>query len=98
MVAVAATVSAESTAWASDILDALEPTMVWAAVDAGRKPEDISDWCDRLGGVDALSVHGLADTVSPAAVLHAGIPVGRLDGERATPARWAHVLTAALPS
>ena len=70
VVAVAATRTLESTAWASGMLDALEPTMVWGVVDAGRKPEDVRRWCDRLGGVDALAVHGLADTVSPAAVLH----------------------------
>lgn len=74
--------------WAARILDALEPTMVWGAVDASRKPEDISAWAEHLGGIDALAVSGLDQTVSPAAILRCGIPVGRLDGAAATPAEW----------
>ena len=54
--------------------------MVWGAVDATRKPEDFFEWSEQLGGFDALGVTNLDDTVSPAAVLQCGIPVGRLDG------------------
>ena len=54
--------------------------MVWAAVDAARKPEDLFDWSEQLGGFDALAVTDLDHTVSPAAVLQCGIPVGRLEG------------------
>ena len=78
--------------WARQIIDALEPTMVWAAIDATRKPEDLLDWSEELGGLDALSVTDLEDTVSPAAVLQCGIPVGRLDGNPATALQWASVL------
>jgi hypothetical protein len=74
------------------MIDALEPTMVWGAVDAGRKPEDLFDWSERLGGFDALGVTDVDATVSPAAVLQCGIPVGRLDGQPATPARWTSLL------
>ncbi len=78
--------------WARRIIDALEPTMVWGAVDAGRKPEDLFDWAERLGGFDALGVTDVDTTVSPAAVLQCGIPVGRLDGRPATPALWTSLL------
>lgn len=79
--------------WASSMLDALEPDQVWGLVGAERKCEDVADWADGLGGVDVLAVDQLDQTVSPAAVLQLGIPVGRLDGQRATPALWAVVLT-----
>ena len=74
------------------MLDALEPTMVWATVEATRKPEDLSHWSEQAGGFDALAVTGLDDTVSPASVLSCGIPVGRIDGRPATPALWAALL------
>jgi hypothetical protein len=75
------------------VLDALEPTMVWGAVEATRKAEDLLSWSDQLGGVDALSVDRVDETLSPATVLRCGIPVGRLDGRPATPALWAALLT-----
>jgi hypothetical protein len=74
------------------MLEALEPTMVWATVEATRKPEDVTHWSEQAGGFDALAVTGLDDTVSPAAVLHCGIPVGRLEDRPATPALWAALL------
>jgi hypothetical protein len=82
--------------WARQVIDALEPTAVWAAVDATRKPEDLFEWSEQLGGFDALGVSNLDNTVSPAAVLRCGIPVGRLDGRPATPLLWATLLAARL--
>ena len=84
--------------WAREVIDALEPTTVWAAIDATRKPEDLLEWSEELGGLDALSVTNLEDTVSPAAVLQCGIPVGRLDGCPATAPEWASVLAPRLVS
>ncbi|HET9442185.1 MAG TPA: hypothetical protein VFO65_02610 [Acidimicrobiales bacterium] len=78
--------------WARHVLDALEPSAVWAVVHAGRKTEDVAAWADALGGVDVLAVEDSGDTTSPAAVLGVGVPVGRLDGRAATPARWAALL------
>src|SRR3546814_17513934 len=75
------------------LLDAIEPAMVWGVVEATSKPEDITTWAERVGGVDALAVNGLADTSSPAAVLSTGVPVGLLDGEEATPLRWTSILS-----
>src|SRR3546814_3091183 len=76
-----------------ELLDAIEPAMVWGVVEATSKPEDITTWAERVGGVDALAVNGLADTSSPAAVLSTGVPVGLLDGEEATPLRWTSILS-----
>jgi hypothetical protein len=78
--------------WARRVIDALEPTMVWGALEAARKPEDLFEWAEQLGGFDALAVTDLDGTVSPAAVLQCGIPVGRLDGRQATPALWVALL------
>ena len=54
----------------------LEPTCTWAIVEAGWKCEDILHWADVLGGIDVLALNSLEETVSPAAVLDLGIPVG----------------------
>jgi hypothetical protein len=78
--------------WARRVIDALEPTMVWGAADATRKPEDLFEWAEQLGGFDALGITDLDSTSSPAAVLQCGIPVGRLDGRPATPLLWASLL------
>lgn len=80
------------TTWARHVLDALEPSAVWAVVDAQRKPEDVVEWGERIGGIDAVALHRTAETTSPAAILATGLPVGLIDGETATPARWAAVL------
>src|SRR3546814_13225682 len=74
------------------LLDAIEPAMVWGVVEATSKPEDITTWAERVGGVDALAVSGLADTSSPAAVLSTGVPVGLLAGEEAPPLPWTSIL------
>jgi hypothetical protein len=80
--------------WARDILDNLEPTIAWSIVNAGWKSEDVRDWVERLGGVDVLALSNLDDTVSPAAALDLGVPVGRIDGAHATPIKWSEVLMA----
>jgi hypothetical protein len=85
-------------AWAAEVLAALEPTAVWGIVEASRKVEDISAWSGGLGGLDALCLTGLDDTVSPAAPLRTGVPVALLEGEPATPERWADLLLARLAS
>lgn len=96
LVAVDAPAGLGQLGWAAAVVDALEPTMAWGVVAAGRKPEDVSEWASRLGGLDALAVHGLEETCSPAAILSVGVPVGLLDGEVATPIRWTALLAAHL--
>jgi hypothetical protein len=78
--------------WARNILDCLEPTIAWSIVNAGWKPEDVRDWIERLGGVDTLALAHTDDTVSPAAILDLGIPVGRIEGRPATPIEWSELL------
>jgi hypothetical protein len=91
LVAVEAT-TLEDVLWASYVLDALEPAMTLATVEATTKPEDVLARVELLQGVDALGVTGLDETTSPASVLQTGIPVGWLDGQFATVARWRAVL------
>ena len=78
--------------WARAMLDNLEPTITWAIVDARSKREDIVHRVESLGGVDVLALDGLDETVSPAAVLELGIPVGRLADEHASPLTWTELL------
>jgi len=78
--------------WARRILGRIEPTITWAVVDASVKVEDVAHRVETLGGVDAIALTGVADTVSPAAILALGIPVGRIGAHAATPALWTDVL------
>ncbi len=82
--------------WGREVLDALKPAVAWGVVDASRKTEDVAAFADAIGGIDALALHAVGTTVTPAAVLHLGIPVGRLDRKPASPALWAAVLTEGL--
>jgi hypothetical protein len=67
------------------ILDRLEPTITWAVVDASRKAEDVGHRITLLGGVDVIAITGIADTISPAAILSLGIPIGRIGSNPSTP-------------
>jgi hypothetical protein len=91
-VAIDAEMSRTGTAWAREVLDALEPSMAWASVAATRKAEDIDAWVDELGGIDALAVTALDDTTSPAAVLRSRVPVGRIGTVPASRLAWATML------
>lgn len=82
--------------WTRQLLDDLEPDMVWGVVPAARKSEDIASWAIGLGGLDALALTGLDKTVSPATALRLGIPIGLLDGANASVDAWADLLTARL--
>jgi hypothetical protein len=79
--------------WTRDLLDRLEPDMVWGVVPASRKSEDVASWAIQLGGLDVLALTGLGKTVSPATSLRLGIPVGLIDGQCATTEAWADLLT-----
>ncbi len=94
IVAVSLPTSRDALPWARDLLDRLEPTIAWTIVHAGWKPEDVRDRIERLGGVDALALTHVDDTVSPAAILDLGIPVGRIEGRPATALAWAELLLA----
>lgn len=85
-------------AWAAEVLDALEPTVLWGSVSADRKVEDVNAWLDIIGDVDALDVRDLDDTLTPASVLSTGAVVGRLEGAPATPRRWLALAGVELPA
>lgn len=78
--------------WACDVLESLQPHQVIALVDAGRKAEDVARWIADLGGIDAIALSGLEETVSPHAILELGIPVARLGTQVATPRAWSALL------
>jgi len=80
-----------STDWAADMLQALEPNLAVGIVDARAKIEDTTHWCDALA-IDLLEVEHTDRTMSPASVLHVGVPVTRIDGVDATPDAWADLL------
>jgi hypothetical protein len=82
-----------SAGWASDLLDEMQPDMVWGVVPADRKSEDIAAWAVGVGGLDVLALTNLDRTVSPATALGLGIPVGLIDWKLATPEAWADLLT-----
>ncbi|HYA67304.1 MAG TPA: hypothetical protein VED63_01105 [Acidimicrobiales bacterium] len=88
MVAVDVALTAGHRSWAAHLIAALRPTSVWGVVEATCKSEDVRAWAEDLGGVDGLAIENLDSTVSPVAVLEAGIPVARLDGRPASAARW----------
>jgi hypothetical protein len=96
VVAIEQDVRPERSAWTTEILQALEPTLCWGVAKASHKPEDLEAWSESLGGLDMLALVELDSTTTPAAALAAPIPVGRLDGEPATPALWATLLCARL--
>jgi hypothetical protein len=78
--------------WTVDVLDRLDPELVYGIIPATRKSEDVASWAMALGGLDALALTDVERTVSPAAVLRLGIPVGLLDGRDATAEAWADLL------
>ena len=92
VVAVESSMTPAEALWGSHLLGALQPTAVWAIANANQKNEDVVAWTDRLGGVDALALTRLEDTVSPAALLRTGIPIARLDARPATAALWTALL------
>ncbi len=96
VVAIEQDVRPERSAWATEILQALEPTLCWGVAKASHKPEDLAAWSEALGGLDVLALVELDSTTTPAAALASPIPVGSLDGEPATPALWATLLCARL--
>jgi hypothetical protein len=75
-----------------DVCDALDATAVWAVVDATRKTADTVRYLDALGDVEAIVVHGVADTTDPASVLALDLPIVSLDGQPATRRAWAALI------
>ena len=77
-------------------LEALQPDVVIAVVDAERPLESTQAWLDALGSVDALSLDGAAVVSAPASVLQLGLPVIRLNGIPIDRVTWTALLCAQL--
>lgn len=92
LVVLGAGMGREGQHWCREMLHALRPDETWAVVEASRKPEDIEAWSAKVGRIDALAVCRADESVSPAAVLAAGIPVTRIDNRPATPLGWGLLL------
>ncbi|HVB06595.1 MAG TPA: hypothetical protein VNF07_10165 [Acidimicrobiales bacterium] len=78
------------------MLRALRPSVTLLATEAAWKAADVAYLADGLGGVDALLVDHLSQTMTPAEILAAELPVRSLDGEPADPACWVRHVEATL--
>jgi hypothetical protein len=63
VVAIEQEVRPDRSAWTTEILLALEPTLCWGVAKASHKPEDLAAWSDALGGLDVLA---LVEPATPA--------------------------------
>ncbi|MHA7275593.1 hypothetical protein ACX80O_03570 [Arthrobacter sp. Hz1] len=75
--------------WAGSVatIAGLGADQIWIVVDVGRKPMDTAVWVAEMTRelpVTAVAVVGAAATSSPESVNLLGIPVGWVDGRRAT--------------
>lgn len=89
VVAVEVPTAGRGRAAGEELLCSVAPTYLVGVVSATTDLDDLCRWTDRLGGVDALAVHGVDATEDPLRILQAGIPVAMLDDLPATPAVWA---------
>jgi hypothetical protein len=84
--------------WAAELVEALAPTTTWAVLDATSKPEDARAWVASVPRVDALAVHSVQASASPATVWDIGMPIVMIDGRPADTFVWSTVLFGALRS
>jgi hypothetical protein len=79
--------------WLAAVVSALAPTFTWAVAQASTKVNDVVSWATLIGHVDALALVNVPVTGDPASALAGPLPVGLLDGQRATVTRWMAMLT-----
>ena len=79
--------------WVSSVLSALAPTFTWAVAQASTKVADVVSWAQVIGQVDAVALENVPATGDPAASLAGPLPIGLLDGRRASVSRWMAMLT-----
>jgi hypothetical protein len=79
--------------WLAAVVSALAPTFTWGVAQASTKVNDILAWSSLIGDVDALALVNVPATADPAGALAGPLPVGLLDGKRATVTRWMAMLT-----
>lgn len=80
-------------AWLTAVVSALAPTFTWAVAQASTKVRDVVSWASVVGNVDALALMNVQVTGDPASALAGPLPIGLLDGQRATVTRWMAMLT-----
>lgn len=71
--------------WAIRALTALQADQVRLVTEAWRLVEDVGRTAGKLGGVDAIELVAMADTVEPLAMLDLGIPISTVEGRPMTP-------------
>ncbi|MDA8295487.1 MAG: hypothetical protein M0004_02655 [Actinomycetota bacterium] len=98
--AVVVTVSVPATAdageWTRAVLGGLAPSMTLLVASAAAKTEDVQAMVQTIGGVDGLVLEDCGETLTPASVLSAGLPIARLDGQPAGASAWVAVAERAL--
>ena len=92
IVVVDAPADGSGTRTARATVEGLQPTAVWAVVDATRKTADVARLLADIGRVDAIAVRSCAATADPASVLQLGLPVALVDDRDPTPHMWADLL------
>lgn len=93
IVVVEAALPPAARSWLAGVVAALAPTFTWAVAQASTKVNDVVSWAAVVGHVDALALVNVPVTGDPAAALAGPLPVGLLDGQRATVTRWMAMLT-----
>jgi len=93
IVVVEAALPPAARAWVSSVLSALAPTFTWAVAQASTKVADVVSWAAVIGEVDAVALENVPATGDPAASLAGPLPIGLLDGRRASVSRWMAMLT-----
>jgi len=93
IVVVEAALRPAAAGWLAAVVSALAPTFTWAVAQASTKVTDVVSWASVIGHVDALALVNVLETGDPAAALAGPLPVGLLDGHRATVTRWMAMLT-----
>jgi hypothetical protein len=93
VVVVEAALPPAARSWLAAVVSALAPTFTWAVAQASTKVNDVVSWAGDIGEVDALALVNVSATGDPAAALAGPLPIGLLDGQRATVTRWMAMLT-----
>ncbi len=77
--------------WVGETLDALGAAQTRLVAEAWRLPEQVGRVALRLGGVDAIELAQVGETIDPLAMLDLDIPIGSVEGRPASPALLAAV-------
>jgi hypothetical protein len=93
IVVVEAALPPAARAWVSSVVSSLAPTFTWAVAQASTKVADVVSWAEVIGAVDAVALENVPATGDPATSLAGPLPIGLLDGRRASVSRWMAMLT-----